>query len=276
LNVRRVGDLNGRNYIELRESWGGGIKTLFELRKLISMLQAASAGAISVKASAALMNPHLLVVAPEARGLKVSDLPLSVRLSQVLQTIGCRTLGSLDRYDERELHRFENCGIDTISELRELLRRAATGEFTPKNNGNLKKCLSEVIRAIDKGLREVSVRDRRILEQRLGGNTGAPRSLGSVGDSFSVVRETVRQVVRKTAAKIRKDAGPPLLDAAETVARACEERKSPLTEKLLTTWLGESRKGLTRSPRFYLKVFDLVAPEIPVWVEGIERLRRTT
>jgi DNA-directed RNA polymerase alpha subunit len=74
----------------------------------------------------------------------VAELPVSVRLGNILQTCGCRILGDLDRRDEGELLALKNCGRTTIRELRELLRRAAAGEFSPESGTDRRAAWAEL------------------------------------------------------------------------------------------------------------------------------------
>ncbi len=269
--VRLVGDLHGRSYVELGKYRNCGRKTLAELGELVRQLQVGTGDAIPAEFSAEPANPHLLIVAPEARDLKVSELPVSVRLDNVLGECGCKILGDLDRRDERELLGVKNCGRKTIRELRDLLRRSAAGEFSPESGGNLVTCLRQLISAVDAGLCGASTRNREIFEERLGGNEGDPRTLEDVGTEFKMTRERVRQIVKKMAGQVRQAGGPRLARALETVARECEQRVCPLTPEVCEHWLGDAAASLERNPGFYVRVLDIMAPDIPAWAPGSTR-----
>lgn len=270
-NVRLAGDLHGRSYGELGKYRNCGRKTLAELRELVRQLQVGAGDAIPAEFSAEPANPHLLLVAPEARELNVAKLPVSVRLGNILQACGCQTLGDLDRRDARELLSLKNCGRTTIRELRELLRRGAAGEFSPDSGADLMTCLRQVICAIDASLRGASARNREIFEQRLAGNEGYPRTLEDVGAEFKMTRERVRQIMKIMMEQMRLSGGPRLARALETVAQECEQRACPLTPELCMHWLGKTGVSLERDPGFYVRVLDVMAPDIPSWAPGSTR-----
>ncbi len=269
--MRLAGDLHGRSYVEFGKYRNCGRKTLAELRELVQQLQAGSGEAITFEFTAEPANPYLLLIAPEARDLKFTELPVSVRLGNVLQAFGFQTLGELDRRDERDLLGVRNCGRATIRELRELLRRGAAGDFSPESSGDLMTCLLQVARGIDAGLQVASARNRKIFEQRLAGDEGNPRTLEDVSADFAMTRERVRQIVKKMMIQVRQAGGPPLARALETVSRECEQRVCPLTPALCSHWLGEAAASLQRDPGFYVRVLDVMAPAIPAWVPGSTR-----
>jgi hypothetical protein len=62
-NVRLVGNLHGRSYVELGKYRNCGRETLDELRELVRRLQAGACKVIPAEGSAEIENPHLLLVA---------------------------------------------------------------------------------------------------------------------------------------------------------------------------------------------------------------------
>ena len=189
----------------------------------------------------------------------------------MLEVCGYLQLGDLNLRDERELLKLKNCGRKTVRELRELLRRAAAGEFSPENSEDLTTCLHLVIHAIDAGIVGAPLRNRKIFDQRLVGKDGYPRTLEDVGIDFHMTRERVRQIVKKMMEQIRQAGGPRLARALEIVARECEQRVCPLTPAVCRHWLGERVTNLERDPEFYVRVLDVMAPEIPAWASGPTR-----
>lgn len=265
--TRVIGDLHSRTYVELAKYRNTGRKTLAELRELVRQIQLTTSSEITPHLAAP-VNPHLFAVAPTAHEVNVAELPVSVRLKNVLEACGVKNLGALDHRDERELLAVQNCGRKTIRELRELVRRASEDEFLAGDTGEIADCLREIARAIDVGLSHTAARNRTILVQRLSGNAGDLRTLEDVGAEFKMTRERVRQIVKKTVAEMRQAGGPRLARALEGVARECEQRVSPLTPELFGRWSGEGAPTREHAPEFYLRILDTMAPAIPAWPPG--------
>ena len=62
------------------------------------------------------------------RELATADLPVSVRLWNVLQKLGYRTLGDLHGESYREIHLAKNCGRGTILELKDFIANHLSGD----------------------------------------------------------------------------------------------------------------------------------------------------
>ena len=59
---------------------------------------------------------------------------------------------------------------------------------------------------IDELLRELTDRERQVLELRFGLKDGRPRTLEEVGKYFDVTRERIRQIEGKALTKLKKSA----------------------------------------------------------------------
>ena len=77
-DVTLAADLHGCSYVELGAYRNCGSKTLDELRELVRTIQGGAGNAVFAEIPMKSTNPHLLTVAPEVMGQKVSELPLSV------------------------------------------------------------------------------------------------------------------------------------------------------------------------------------------------------
>ncbi len=64
-----------------------------------------------------------------ARGLELSDLPMSLRLKNVLGWKACHVLGDLDGVRFSELARWRNCGKVTVLELMGIVRCLQHGNW---------------------------------------------------------------------------------------------------------------------------------------------------
>ena len=174
----------------------------------------------------------------EDRSLRLEELPMPTRLGNVLRARRYTTIGDLHGCDLRKLARDQNCGQKTILQLKQLLRRAEAGEFTPVPplqvelttdcSPSSADALTSVIRFIAVGMSSVSERDREIVRQRLFGDKGGPRTLEDVGEQFRMTRERVRQIVRDAFENVRRSGGP-VVRALEAVANEQNAAVVPIT-----------------------------------------------
>ena len=64
-----------------------------------------------------------IVIPQEARGLLLARFPLSVRLTHVLAARNFRLLGELHGLTYFEFSKIRNCGLKTLEEVRQFVRR---------------------------------------------------------------------------------------------------------------------------------------------------------
>ena len=262
-NVNLIGELHGRTYGEFSKWRNCGRTTVLEIRELVRKLQSGGNGGDLYFQSATPVNVALLNVPLEIHELRLIELPLSVRLENTLEYLGYSSLGHLDGKDVGDLLKVKNCGRKCIIELRELIARATTGEFSVVAHGNIGLNLLEVVRSIDLGLSRLSRRNRTIFEERIFGAKGNPRTLEDVGSQFKMTRERVRQIVKGVMNKVRRGGGPKLVRALEAVARECELHICPLTPELFTHWINDGK--LSRPSQFYVNALDMLESTIPAW-----------
>ncbi len=268
-NVRLSGDLHGRSFAEIARVRNCGKKTIDELREIVRSLQVG--GSEGPPPPVVRHDPNVLQVSSGIREVLLTEIPLSVRLGNVLRAFGHVRLGDLHGINTNDLLAVRNCGRKCIVELRELLRSAEGGEFTATPVGDFGESLRVVARAIDQALKKVGARNRQIFEQRLFGNDGEPRTLEDVGDEFGMTRERVRQIVKQVLAGIRLSGGPILARAIEALAEECDARVIPLTPELFTQRIGTEISGGERTAHFYVRVLDYLAPALPSWPPGSTR-----
>ena len=259
-----VGDLHGLAFTDFLNLRNCGKRTLEELRELVRRLQSGSNTLASAEAQQVPVNTQVLVVPLTGRELKLSELPMSVRLENALQSRGYQTLGELNHVDVQTLLAVKNCGKKCILELHELIRRAGSGEFSPIGTTDLVANLRQVSQSIDSGIANLPKRDRKIYEARLFGDNGNPQTLEEIGSKFQMTRERVRQIVRVVGQTIRRGGGPKLGRALEVIANECRQRVCPLTPELFVEWLG-ANAVLMHSAQFYVCVLDHIDPAIPAW-----------
>ncbi|MDQ6632428.1 MAG: hypothetical protein M3Y82_11855, partial [Verrucomicrobiota bacterium] len=249
-NIRLLGELHGKNYTEFSRWPNCGKNTLSELREFVRRLQSSTIeppsspgnspfGGVSPGQTPVHM-PSLAIplITPD---LKLAELPMSVRLENVLKQCGYKLLGDLHGLETADLLKVRNCGQKSILELKELIRRAAMGEFSSTAREDVGLCLHEIIHAIDSGLASLSNRNHKIFDARL-----SLRTLEDVSLEFKMTRERVRQIVNVSVDKMRRDGGPRLREALKAVVRECQRRVCLLTPDLFVRWIGGPAIALSR------------------------------
>ncbi|MCF7707643.1 MAG: hypothetical protein K9N52_01935 [Verrucomicrobia bacterium] len=201
------------------------------------------------------------------RDWPLDQMPLSVRLSGVLQKMGFKKLGDLHGLSYIQVLSMRNCGRRSIFELVELVRRLQAGEFDPvKVKGSGIDYLTEFL---DDIIDELGERERQMLMLRMGADGGPPMTLEEVGSKYGLTRERVRQVVDLLVLKILRSGGPPIQDLLEDLAEQCLSAICPLTPELFVKWLGITpAKHCRYAVPFYIRLFSALEPSLPGWSEG--------
>src|ERR1051325_9026863 len=123
----------------------------------------------------------------EAHNLKPAELPMSVRLENVLQVMGITRLGELQRVRVEQFWKERNCGKRTIAELFQLLERVGRGEFQPPQKAFTTADAGEMLQSLDQIVDRLPLpRDRKIFLMRLGAETEDAPILKDVGTKFKV------------------------------------------------------------------------------------------
>lgn len=200
------------------------------------------------------------------RGWPLGQMPLSVRLSGVLQKMGFRQLGDLHGVYYDQVLCMRNCGQRSIRELQGLVSRVQAGEFDYSKVKGLG--LDFLIDQADDAVAQISTRERNMLLMRLGGGGERPMTLEEIGSKFGLTRERVRQVVDLLYERIYKHGGPAVDSMLRRLADKCLSAICPLTPELFLQWLG-NREAKTRHPAaFYVRLFGELYSEIPAWPDG--------
>jgi len=199
----------------------------------------------------------------EAHDLKPSELPLSVRLENVLRAMGIDRLGELQGVSVDQFWKERNCGKRTVEELRRLLERVAAGEFQPPRKDFTTADAGEMIKDLEGILDKLPLpRDRKIFLMRLGAETEEAPILKDVGTKFKVTRERVRQIEHKSLTRVRREGGPRLAAQLRAVASFCRDRRATLTPALLSQWLGKNANGRQFPLVFYVRLLNRLEPDI--------------
>jgi hypothetical protein len=136
---------------------------------------------------------------------------------------------------------------------------------------DLPAVLNQIAASIDSGLDKFPPRDRKIFEERIGGEKVGPRTLEDIAQEFGMTRERIRQITKKSFQTIRRSGGLKLINALKSITRECEHRVCPLTSDLFTKWLGPTAATNAHDSHFYVRVLDTMEPAIPAWPVGSTR-----
>ena len=206
--------------------------------------------------------------------LRVSDLRLSARASNVLVVAHISYVGELVQKTAAQLVELEGCGKNSVAEIKQRLAaiglslgteiadwdrktaRAAYGEMNafleaaqleaqrtavPEFQAScLEEELCGVVSAVIKGLNKG--RNAELVAKFLGWSGGGRRTLDSVGQEYGITRERVRQIVARTIKKLRANKiEMPFLTRAVNASG----QVGPLTPKELAKLLRKARISRT-------------------------------
>lgn len=275
-DVRTVGDLAQMSESELLRVKNFGRKSLSEVKALLASVglqlgmkssedrlrSAEGQQRIAEESS----STHIFVP-QSARGWALSQMPISARLSGVLERLGARLLGDLQGVSFDEVAKVRNCGRRTLAELRAFVRRVQAGEFDIANASVEGLAAAYVIRFVDDTLDRLPSRTRDIVSLRFGGKDEERMTLDEIGRKYGLTRERVRQIVDATTKQMHKSGWLALGELLKRIAEKCITAVCPLTPVLLTQWLGPEARASRYPMSFYIRLLNELLPEIPGWPE---------
>ncbi|KAF5407276.1 MAG: RNA polymerase sigma factor RpoS [Candidatus Udaeobacter sp.] len=138
--------------------------------------------------------------------LRFAELPISSRLTNLVRSIGLRTLGDLNGQSPFELLRCKNCGWRTVLEIRHLIERAISGEFDEAQIEESARP-TELLRLLEEGIAKLSPRDKHLLLARIGGEDVPPATLEELGQQHALTRARVQQILKRTLNALKKTWG---------------------------------------------------------------------
>jgi hypothetical protein len=204
-------------------------------------------------------------IPPAYRDWSLEQMPLSVRLSGVLQKMGFRKLGDINGVLYEQVLSMRNCGQRSIRELKALVERVQSGEFDYSKVKGLG--LEFLVKQVEESVQQIPQRERSMLLLRLGGNGQKPLTLEEIGVKYGLTRERVRQVVDLLYGRIYKHGGPAVDTMLKRLAEKALSMICPLTPELFQLWLGN--KVTTKYPiAFYVRMFGELNADIPSWPDG--------
>jgi hypothetical protein len=212
--------------------------------------------------------PESFAVPPQAREIRLSHLPMSVRLDGVMRRCGFVRLGDLEGVGARDLRELKNCGRITLRELRTLLNRVAAGEFASPEPSSLQFPPVDLLPLLDGLLAQLPARDEQVVILRLGGEEAKKLTLQQIATEHGLTRERVRQIMEERGAQLRRAGGPRFAALLSRVVEHCRQAVCPLTPALLSQWLEQQPRKHRFALAFYVRALGQLAPELPAWPEG--------
>ncbi len=273
LGCERLGDLHGLTYEQIGKAKSCGQKTLAELQSFVKQLHNGKPIApphSNRDDDKERRRPAQLFVPQHARGWRIQQLPMSVRLANVLERMDVRLLGDLHGVSLEKVRATKNCGWRTVAELERIIQRAQAGELRDIEEANAGAPASaDLTRILDRALDELPPRAREFLLLYMGATNDAPLTLEEIGTRYDLTRERVRQVMKKAIRQISKGNASLAGALAESIAGQCLAAVHPLPPELLAEWSGAEKVAACRYPLpFYIRLIEKLAPSAPAWPEG--------
>lgn len=266
-----LGDIHSISYAEFARFRNCGKKTLTELRELVRMIQTGHPMGPASQLPREFSEPFAAVVGgflnvPERVGdLSLCDLPLSVRLRRILGKRKASSLGDLNGLPISKLRQMNNCGKSSISEVINLIEKAAAGEFETIIDDDVGWSPVDLARFLDSLILDLSARDAEILELRLVGANEQLPTLETLGAKFKLTRERIRQIVKTIKSQLRNAGSRRLKAYLLSVEKVCCEKVCPLTPELFQQWIGDKIPKSRFTPDFYARLLCELSTAIPTW-----------
>lgn len=282
-NIQTVRQLVRQSESELLSNKNLGRTTLYEIKELLhsmnlqldceshgrdSRLGGGASGTVSGSELSNDMSRSRIVVPQSVRGWSISLMPISARLSGVLERLGAHLLGDLQGMSFDQLAKAKNCGRTTIAELREFVTSLQVGAFDIGNASVEGVAAAYTIRLVDDTLGKLPSRTREILLLRFGGKGEEPMTLEEIGRKYELTRERVRQIVETTIKQMHKNGRLAFGELLKKIAEKCITAVCPLTPALLTQWISVEAGTSCYPMSFYIRLFNELLPEIPGWPEN--------
>src|SRR6266480_1140838 len=264
-NIRVLGDLHGCKLDDFALQRNCEYKTLHELDALVRQAHSSVEQVRDPEAGSLLLGNGVRFVIPESISqLRFAELPITSRATNLVRSIGLRTLRDLNGRSASELLRCKNCGWRTVEEVGQLIERAISGEF---GEAQIEESAqpTELLRLLEEAMAKLSLRDKYLLLARIGGEDVPPSTLEELGHQHGLTRARVQQIVEKTANTLKKTWGPRVPRLLEAMKRRCVSNVCPLTPALLAQWIGESRSTFQLSPKAQVRLIAALDEEIPCW-----------
>src|SRR6266576_5958511 len=249
-----------------------GYKTLRERDALVHQARSSVEQTPPCPEAGSLAGNGVSFIVPESISqLRFAELPITSRLTNLIRSIGLRTLEDLNGRSAFELLRCKNCGWRTVVEIGHLIERAISGQFDEAQIEESARP-TELFRLLEKGMAKLSPRDKHLLLARIGGDDVPPPTLEELGQKHALTHARVQQILEKTLNALKKTWGPRVPRLLEAVKRRCFSNVCPLTPVLLGQWIGESQSTFQLSPKAQVRLIGALDEDIHCWPNQHDRV----
>ena len=193
------------------------------------------------------------------RHLRFKDLPLSVRLENILTGLRLKRLGQLHDLPIRHLRSRRNCGLRTLAEVDTLLCRAEAGEFTRSRDRLASEAPAELLRFIDDLVGRLPERSRVSLTRYFGASGAAGQSQRQISERLGLTRSAVGLRISEAFDWMRRQGRPRLQTLLDSVEQVCARTHAELNPALIATWQNPTRP-VRHSPLFYFHIIARLRP----------------
>ncbi len=256
LQIETLGQLHGLSRRKLLQTSSCGPIVLAEV---LAFVPRAEAGEFALYEQGLAWPEARFKVAPAAEDLRPNYLPLSVRLEEVLRSLGIATLAQLHGLPMRNVQRIPNCGPGTLAELKQLLGRAGAGEFRFTQQELASKTPIDLLLCLDDLISRLPEQDRVCLTLRFDGSGDAPQSLRQIGQQYGVTRSAVAVRAARALDWMRRQGSLKLLSLFKCVDD-CAANRASLNPALVSTWQDPARP-FRHSPSFYVRLIAKLRSE---------------
>jgi hypothetical protein len=262
--INRLGELNGRSYLEFWRRPNCGRKTIAELRGLLSR----------PGITKEFLDGECSRVPSSLHPRSPYDFDPSPPVKRLLRRLGISRLGQLNRMTAIELRFSTRATAKTVHELGEFLNRVRRSEpmlrlaeFAAEEVAGLSRELEECVRALP-------APKRKMTELRLGGgNDGRVWPVHRIARELNISANEVSITLHRNWRMIRRAVGLGVRAQMERMAAWCRERVVPLTPGLLSWWLGGRGHYSTPRLRFLVRLIGKLEPGVPAWPHGTGQQR---
>jgi hypothetical protein len=261
--IRVLGELHGRKVLDFAWERNCGVKTLHELD---SLARRAESGAPTNGNVPLLQNGAAFAIPESVWQLQFDELPISMRLANVVESMGARTLGDLKGLRTFQLLQCKQCGWRTLGEIQHLIERAIAGEFDESHIDD-STAAAELLTLLEQGMAKLSPRERQFLLATIGGEDLPCLSLAEIGRRSALTRSRVQQLVARAVDNLRKTWGPRVPRLLDMMKRRCLSMACPLTPALLEQWIGDSSESFRLSTKAQVRLIAALDKNIPCWPE---------
>jgi hypothetical protein len=265
--ARVLGDVNGRRVGDFAWIRNCGFKTLQELDSLASGFAQRPSSSNRGGTESEETNGTVFAVPKSICGLRFDELPITIRLANVVRSNRFRTLGDLHGRTRLELLQYKACGWRTVAEIQQLIERASSGEFDVGRIDE-SQVATELLTLLELGIAKLAIRDRQLVLARIRGMTFA-----EIGRRYGFTRARAHQAIVRALDALRKSWGPRIPCLLEMMKRRFRSIPTglKLTPALLEQWADDSSGPFHLSREAQVRLIGALDRTIPCRLEGVPK-----